>query len=132
MADMVIGYLMDQAAAAAWVGHAAELHGLSDPDNVAASLVQPELPSRDLPPPLFEGNFGNYTTLCLMEDRVQQQVSFNQVSKIILFPKVSLRMMWTCLEQGSDPTADGLKLLPKADGYPELMAFSSVKLSSMK
>lgn len=76
----MIGFLMDQAATAAWIGHAGQLHDLSGRNMASGAMVQASMPSRELPPPLFEGNFGNYTTICLMKDDIKEQVSLNQVS----------------------------------------------------
>ena len=57
--------------------HASLLHRLHDPDNMAASLTQPAPLSRQLPLPLFEGNFGNYSTDCHYAEDIKGYVHSN-------------------------------------------------------
>ena len=73
MADMLIGHFMDQTAHAAWMKHAKVMYKLPDDPSVFGGAEK-------LPPPLFEGNFGQYTTQCILEKQLPQFVGSKEVS----------------------------------------------------
>ena len=73
MADMLIGHFMDQIAHAAWLKHAKIMYKLPD-DPVSFGGAE------KLPPPLFEGNLGKYTTQCILEKQLPKFVGSKEVS----------------------------------------------------
>lgn len=75
MADMVIGYLMDQAATAAWMHHATHMKALPAP----IKLEYPDMEHSELPASLFKNNGGNFTTECILDNRIQGHVIHNVV-----------------------------------------------------
>jgi len=64
IADMVIGYLRDELATAAWRHH----HHHRQLDQVFSSVAHA---SETLPQPIFEGNTGESKTLCLLENQIE-------------------------------------------------------------
>ena len=73
LADIVIGYLMDQAATAAWISHAQNNPHMKalQPPSMALSQPSQVKASRNLPDPLFPGNFGNYSSQCILDEAIQ-------------------------------------------------------------
>lgn len=69
---MLIGYFMDQVAHAAWLKHAKMMYKLPEDPVVIAK-------AESLPPPLFEGNLGRYTTQCILEKQLPQFVGSKEV-----------------------------------------------------
>lgn len=71
---------MDRLATGAWLKHAKHVHSVRAlPPALAEHLMNPGQGPAALPPPLFDGNWGNYSTDCVLDDRIQSYVSHNLV-----------------------------------------------------
>lgn len=68
LADLVTGYLGEQAADAA-----ARLYGQQLQEQVGIDYSDAQ--TWELPPPMFEGNDGRYTADCILDDRIQRYVT---------------------------------------------------------
>lgn len=89
---MIIGYLMDQLANAAWISHARMVFGDHESLSGAQQLLNVEAGENALPPALFEGNAGQYTTQCVLEEQFPKYVAENSVS----FSTLAFENLHTC------------------------------------
>ena len=76
---MMIGYFMDQIANEAWIKHARMIFSLHEVPHTTQRLLNVEEGEGSLPPSLFEGNSGMYTTQCVLDRQLPKYVGNNTV-----------------------------------------------------
>lgn len=86
MADLAIGYLMDQLSTVALMMHVQQavqqtfhINGIQEEKHTPKRLEYADYDHSPLLPALFSGNAGNFSTQCILEDGIQGYVSVNAV-----------------------------------------------------